>query len=604
MANIKVGLSKKSTVILLLLFFVLTGGGGGYLLWRVNQAKTVAPTDSDASGGTWSCSPKFDVVYYLRDGTEKKCNACTSKSDANTGAGCPFDYTYECGQYCFPGKTPCGEEACNNIGNPAPTVTLAYKAGAGGTIEGQATQTFTIGGDGTEVTAKPNSGFKFGGWNDNHPTAQRRDRNVKSSVTYTASFTAEAVPHCNFTYKVATGGGGSLTGTTTQKVDNGESGTPVTAAPASTHVFVKWEGDSNQETAGVAKRTDSCSNTNVSTPVNKTFTAVFKKKDVPVVKYDLTYKTDGNGSVDKAGPHKVNADGQGPKVTATAKKGFKFSQWQVIEGAGKSVPAGLGSSRDGTKSWRVDTKIKAKVTVKANFKKACGDNVCDSWENMTNCPADCKGCGDGKCVAPENAEKCPKDCKAKCGDGFCTHDENAKTCPGDCKAVCGDKFCTHDENAETCPEDCKAKCGDNICSPSENAQTCPQDCPVNCGDGICSEDENPEKCPADCPSVCGDGMCTGGESSADCPDDCGSPVVGEVVPETGIFDDSRHTMIFGAVVLVVGIAWTWIATLPKKVIHTVSSVSSAISSTNDKLKRKKLTRERDSRRSKLEKRIK
>lgn len=565
MANIKVGLSKKSTVILLLLFFVLIGGGGGYLLWRVNQAKTVAPTDSDASG---ECS--ISCV-----------GSCNIVRDSNLN--------------CKEDEAGCDEKNCCKPYKKTCTYTLKYLAETGkGHIEGNATQTRTheyvsdgsvdrITPQPTSVTAVPDSDYDFDGWSDGHPNAQRTDSNVRASATYTAKFKEKKKAFCKFTYKVHPDGGGSIKdGPLEQTVYNGATGTKVTATPASTHVFVKWEGDSNQATAGVAQRTDKCSNTNVSTPVNKTFTAVFKKKDVPVVKYDLTYKTDGNGSVDKAGPHKVNADGQGPKVTATAKKGFKFSQWQVIEGAGKSVPAGLGSSRDGTKSWRVDTKIKAKVTVKANFKKACGDNVCDSWENMQNCPADCKGCGDGKCVAPENAEKCPKDCKAKCGDGFCTHDENA----------------------ETCPEDCKAKCGDNICSPSENAQTCPQDCPVNCGDGICSEDENPEKCPADCPSVCGDGMCTGGESSADCPDDCGSPVVGEVVPETGIFDDSRHTMIFGAVVLVVGIAWTWIATLPKKVIHTVSSVSSAISSTNDKLKRKKLTRERDSRRSKLEKRIK
>lgn len=69
MANVKMGLSKKSTVIILILIFLLVGGGGGYLLWRVNQKETVAPTDSDA--GSWSCSPVYDVTYYLRNGTEK-----------------------------------------------------------------------------------------------------------------------------------------------------------------------------------------------------------------------------------------------------------------------------------------------------------------------------------------------------------------------------------------------------------------------------------------------------------------------------------------------------------------------------------------------------
>ena len=48
MANIRVSASKKTTVIILLILFLVVGSTGGYLLWRVNQEKTVAPTDSEA----------------------------------------------------------------------------------------------------------------------------------------------------------------------------------------------------------------------------------------------------------------------------------------------------------------------------------------------------------------------------------------------------------------------------------------------------------------------------------------------------------------------------------------------------------------------------
>lgn len=601
MANIKVGLSKKSTVILLLLFFVLIGGGGGFLLWRVNQAKTVAPTDSDAS-------------ETVDDST---CLPLPAGECIRESALPPYPTREQYARICT--IMPSGEHGYCKYSKSTRVVAyhITFNAGTGGTVSPSGQQRVEPNKSITS-TAKPDDDdvYEFAGWEgsgggdvSDMSEKQLTISNVNSDATYTAKFKEKKKAFCKFTYKVHPDGGGSIKdGPLEQTVYNGATGTKVTATPASTHNFVKW----NEDGKTTAARTDKCSNTNVSTPVNKTFTAVFQEKDVPVVKYDLTYKTDGNGTIDedKQGPHKVEKGKNGPSVVAKAKTGYKFASWSEKAVQSPVPPKPWSSPIIGTPSGphvtssRVDRNVQASMIITANFKKACGDKVCDSWENMTNCPADCKGCGDGKCVAPENAQTCAKDCKAKCGDKLCTHDENAKTCPGDCKAVCGDKFCTHNENAETCPDDCKAKCGDNICSPSENAQTCPQDCPVNCGDGICSEDENPEKCPADCPSVCGDGMCTGGESSADCPDDCGSPVVGEVVPETGIFDDSRHTMIFGAVVLVVGIAWTWIATLPKKVIHTVSSVSSTISSANDKLKREKLTRERNSRRSKLEERIK
>lgn len=48
MANIRFRASKKTTIILLVVLFLIMGGAGGYLLWRVNQQKTVAPTDSEA----------------------------------------------------------------------------------------------------------------------------------------------------------------------------------------------------------------------------------------------------------------------------------------------------------------------------------------------------------------------------------------------------------------------------------------------------------------------------------------------------------------------------------------------------------------------------
>jgi len=40
--------NRKAIMITLLIIFLIVGGAGGYLLWRINQEKTVSPTDSDA----------------------------------------------------------------------------------------------------------------------------------------------------------------------------------------------------------------------------------------------------------------------------------------------------------------------------------------------------------------------------------------------------------------------------------------------------------------------------------------------------------------------------------------------------------------------------
>lgn len=47
MANVK--FASKKIIAIFAVFLLLFGGAGGFLLWRINQEKTVAPTDSDAA---------------------------------------------------------------------------------------------------------------------------------------------------------------------------------------------------------------------------------------------------------------------------------------------------------------------------------------------------------------------------------------------------------------------------------------------------------------------------------------------------------------------------------------------------------------------------
>ena len=394
MANVRIAVSKKGTLIAMIALVVLLGGGGGYLLWRVNQKDTVAPTDSSAGncrpcrgcstcmdheekigdeccvrggtqppgggtqppagscrccpgcstcmdgeqmvngnqcctpggaplsncgapqppgGGTPACSAN-PVPYFLRDGTEKSCSACPAENKPE-GQRCigKSPYDYECGDHCF--DPSCGKEACDNISNPAPTVTLTYKASAGGSILGEANQTFRKGGDGTQVEAKANPNFKFEKWsNDNNRSATRRDTNVMESVTYIATFTSLGTPNpVNYTLTYTAGAGGSISGSTSQTVTKGDDGSPVTAVPDSGYIFDSWDDD--------------------------------------------------------------------PAKGAT----------------------------------RTDKNIQASAIYKASFKEnaACGDGICSDNESPVNCPSDCPSvCGDGICTAGEDSFNCPVDCGA------------------------------------------------------------------------------------------------------------------------------------------------------------------------------------------------
>lgn len=561
MANVRIAMSKKGALIAIIVLVLLLGGGGGYLLWRVNQKDTVAPTDSDASGGTCSFSP---MVYYLRDGTEKTCTSSPVPSpekplkpggfsrclyEGNTQCG-----DVECGSVCL--KCPNAEEACRNIDNPAPLpqYTLTYTA-EGGRITGTATQTVKKGQNGTPVTAVPDNTttHEFEKWSDESITNPRTDVNVQKNISVKATFKKKTDPLTSFTLKYIAGTGGTLKYTSpesgktdisqpeiVQRVMKGGDAKGITAVPDSGYEFVTWS-----DMRGV---------TGVVSPVRQdknvqrdiTATAEFRKQGTPGEKVTLTYKAGPGGTIEGTTTQTVNKGGGGTEVIAKALKDYKFDKWTESPTGLTSVVIGESIPPDRAKSRRVDMKVQGNVTITASFKISCGDGVCDDWETMSSCPGDCEGCGDGKCVPPESVATCPRDCIPTCGEGICSH--------------------------------------------GETPETCPEDCPATCGDGICSEGESPYSCPLDCPSVCGDGMCTGGEDGSNCPADCGAS---GSVPDTGLFDETENILIMGGILLVLGIGWTWLSTLPKKAYTSISKASSEYH-----------TYVRESRRNKLERRIK
>ena len=87
----------------------------------------------------------------------------------------------------------------------------------------------------------------------------------------------------------------------------------------------------------------------------------------------------------------------------------------------------------------------------------CGNLVCESGENSSNCCTDCASCGNGVCEGScgESNSTCANDCPF-CGNGLCENGEDQWNCSADCGGSCGDSFCDvwQGECASNCPQDC------------------------------------------------------------------------------------------------------------------------------------------------------
>jgi len=89
MGSVRFSASKRNTIILLFVLFLVVGGSGGYLLWRVNQQKTVAPTDSEASTTCPGCSLPCTIDFA------RGIQCCTG-SDCYTTVFCVHPFNALC----------------------------------------------------------------------------------------------------------------------------------------------------------------------------------------------------------------------------------------------------------------------------------------------------------------------------------------------------------------------------------------------------------------------------------------------------------------------------------------------------------------------------
>lgn len=153
---------------------------------------------------------------------------------------------------------------------------LTYTAGTGGAISGITPQTINSGANGTLVTAVPDTNYHFVEWSDNHSAvATRTDTGVTDNLSATASFAIDT-----HTLAYTAGANGTITGTASQTINYGSSGTEVTATPSAGYHFVKWGDDSTDN-----PRTDINVTTNIA--VAATF-AINLTSDKIITAFDFT----------------------------------------------------------------------------------------------------------------------------------------------------------------------------------------------------------------------------------------------------------------------------------------------------------------------------
>lgn len=113
--------------------------------------------------------------------------------------------------------------------------TFSYAAGPHGRIQGQALQTVPRGGDGTAVTAVPDIGYHFVSWSDGITARSRNDGNASADMHVLARFEAD-----RYALTYSAGVGGTVSGSGSQSVAFGGSGSTVTAVPSAGYRFVSW----------------------------------------------------------------------------------------------------------------------------------------------------------------------------------------------------------------------------------------------------------------------------------------------------------------------------------------------------------------------------
>ena len=222
--NVTANISVTANFTITTYTLIYTAGANGAITGESPQ--TVA---HGASGTTVTAVP--DTGYHFVSWSDGILTA--ARTDTNVTAGINVTATFAITSY-----------------------TLTYTAGTNGAITGISPQIVAHGGNGSLVTAVPNTGYHFVSWSDGVLTASRTDTTVTADITVTASF---AITSYTLTYTAGTNG--AITGISPQIVAHGGNGSLVTAVRNTGYHFVSWS-----DGILTAARTD----TNVTANINVT----------------------------------------------------------------------------------------------------------------------------------------------------------------------------------------------------------------------------------------------------------------------------------------------------------------------------------------------
>lgn len=227
-------------------------------------------------------------------------------------------------------------------------------------------------GEETKVTAVPDEGYEFSGWDDGVTDNPRKDETSEEDTVITAIFkksdgSVVPDPMPDPTYYIATysvSGSGTLkSGKTSGKtklsltVEEGKS-VSVTAVPGANYHFVRWSDGSTNAT-----RTDK----NITSNLN--ITAVFEANPDPEpvptpipepTKYTVQYTASGQGSIQdvKGNPHSTLSytvtSSDAVSVAAVAASGYHFVKWSDGNTSATRTDSGFSQNKTYTATFEQD----------------------------------------------------------------------------------------------------------------------------------------------------------------------------------------------------------------------------------------------------------
>ena len=202
---------------------------------------------------------------------------------------------------------------------------------------------------------------------------------------------------------------------------------------------------------------------------------------------------------------------------------------------------------------------------KAGEKEVTGSCLCLPCENKYTATVCCKPiatntCGDGVKAGSEQCDPPNSKCTTTSGkESICS---TTCTCPEPSQPVptCGNGKL--DEGEDCDPGEPGVACSNGLtCSSSCKCPSSPE--PVlTCGDG---KIDTGEECDPGEPGVaCSDGQTCASDCKCPAPllppdiPEPGIPVPPSEIPETGLFDESENIVTLGAIILFLGLGWTWL----------------------------------------------